>query len=104
MQRSPDRTSVDGLPKPIQHKHWMFEDGIHYFPTFNRAQANKACRRGNLKHREIEGARSYFVGGDPNFPKDKSFALAPWVKARYDNLGEGDVAIQIHGDIAITMG
>lgn len=51
-----------------------------------------------------EGALSYFVGGDPNFPEDKGFALKPWVKARYDNLGDGDEGIQIHGDIAITMG
>ncbi len=50
------------------------------------------------------GALAYFVGGDPNFPEDKGFALKPWVKARYDNLGDGDEGIQIHGDIAITMG
>ena len=51
-----------------------------------------------------EGALSYFVGGDSNFPEDKGFALTPWVKARYDNLGDGDDGIQIHGDIAMTMG
>jgi hypothetical protein len=51
-----------------------------------------------------EGALSYFVGGDPNFSEDKGFALKPWVKARYDNLGDGDDGIQIHDDIAITMG
>ena len=51
-----------------------------------------------------EGALAYFVGGNPDFPEDKGFALKPWVKARYDNLGEGDEGIQIHGDIAITMG
>lgn len=50
------------------------------------------------------GALAYFVGGDPTFPDDKGFALTPWVKARYDNLGDGDQGIQIHGDIAITMG
>ena len=50
------------------------------------------------------GALAYFVGGDPNFPDDKGFALKPWVKARYDNLGDGDDGIQIHGNIAITMG
>ena len=50
------------------------------------------------------GALAYFVGGDPNFPEDKGFALTPWVKARYDNLGDGDEGIQIHDDIAITMG
>jgi hypothetical protein len=51
-----------------------------------------------------EGALAYFVGGDADFPEDKGFALKPWVKARYDNLGDGDDGIQIHGDIAITMG
>jgi hypothetical protein len=51
-----------------------------------------------------EGALAYFVGGNPNFPDDKGFALKPWVKARYDNLGDGDEGIMIHGDIAITMG
>jgi len=51
-----------------------------------------------------EGALSYFVGGDPRYPEDKGFALTPWVKARYDNAGEGNNGIQIYGDIAITMG
>ncbi len=51
-----------------------------------------------------EGALSYFVGGNPKFPDDKGFALTPWVKARYDNAGEGSHGIQIYGDIAITMG
>ncbi len=51
-----------------------------------------------------EGALSYFVGGNPKFPEDKGFALTPWVKARYDNSGEGNNGIQIYGDIAITMG
>jgi hypothetical protein len=51
-----------------------------------------------------KGALAYFVGGDPDFPEDKGFALKPWVKARFDNLGDGDEGIQIHGNIAITMG
>jgi hypothetical protein len=51
-----------------------------------------------------EGALAYFVGGNPNYPEDKGFALTPWVKARYDNAGEGNNGIQIYGDIAITMG
>jgi hypothetical protein len=51
-----------------------------------------------------QGALAYFVGGDEAFPEDKGFALKPWVKARYDNLGDGDSGIQIHGNIAITMG
>ncbi len=28
-----------------------------------------------------KGALAYFVGGDPDYPNDKGFALTPWVKA-----------------------
>lgn len=49
------------------------------------------------------GALSYFVGGNKDFPEDTGFALKKWVKARYDN-NAADNGIQIHGDIAITMG
>lgn len=51
-----------------------------------------------------KGALAYFVGNDPDFPEDKGFALTPWVSARYDNIGEGNEGIQIHGNIAITQG
>ncbi|MCU0431402.1 MAG: hypothetical protein MUF42_15670 [Cytophagaceae bacterium] len=51
-----------------------------------------------------KGALSYFISGDPDFPEDKGFALRPWVKVWYDNLGDDDFGIQIHGNIAITMG
>jgi len=50
-----------------------------------------------------EGAISYFVGGDANFPEDTGFALKRWVKVWYDN-NAAENGIQIHGDIAITMG
>jgi hypothetical protein len=51
-----------------------------------------------------KGALAYFVGGDPDYPNDKGFALAPWVSARYSNAGNGNEGIQIYGSIAITMG
>jgi len=51
-----------------------------------------------------KGALAYFVGGDPDFPSDKGFALTPWVKARYDNAGANNEGIQIYGSVAITMG
>lgn len=51
-----------------------------------------------------KGALAYFVGGDPDYPNDKGFALTPWVKARYDNAGPKNEGIQIYGSIAITMG
>ena len=50
-----------------------------------------------------EGALSYFIAGNPNFPEDTGFALKRWVKVRYDN-NAAENGVQIHGDIAITMG
>ena len=50
-----------------------------------------------------DGALSYFVGGNKNFPEDTGFALKQWVKVSYDN-NAGENGVQIHGDIAITMG
>lgn len=50
-----------------------------------------------------EGALSYFVGGDESFPEDSGFALRPWTEVTYKN-NAADNGIQIHGDIAITMG
>lgn len=49
------------------------------------------------------GALSYFVGGNKEFPEDTGFALKDWVKVRYDN-NAAEKGIQIHGEIAITMG
>ena len=49
------------------------------------------------------GALSYFVGGNPAFPEDTGFALKRWVDVSYDN-NAAENGIQIHGDIAITMG
>lgn len=51
-----------------------------------------------------KGALAYFIGGDPDYPDDKGFALKTWVKARYDNAGQNNEGIQIYGSIAITMG
>ncbi len=51
-----------------------------------------------------KGALSYFIGGDPDYPDDKGFALKPWVKARYENVGGNRQGIQIYGSVAITMG
>jgi hypothetical protein len=50
-----------------------------------------------------EGALSYFVGGNKNFPEDTGFALKHWVKVSYDN-NAAENGIQIHGDVAVTMG
>jgi hypothetical protein len=49
------------------------------------------------------GALSYFVGGNPAFPEDTGFALKNWTEVTYDN-NAAENGIQIHGNIAITMG
>lgn len=50
-----------------------------------------------------KSALAYFVGGDPDFPEDSGFALKNWTKVTFDN-NAAENGIQIHGDIAITMG
>ncbi|MBL8744576.1 MAG: hypothetical protein JNK04_25885 [Myxococcales bacterium] len=45
------------------------------------------------------GALAYFVGGDPDFPDDKGFALKPWTKCRSEIAG-----VVENGDMAIAMG
>src|SRR5262249_6664479 len=52
-----------------------------------------------------EGALSYFIAGDDDFPDDKGFAIQyKWVAAWYDNEIEGKKAIQTLGNIGIAMG
>lgn len=46
-----------------------------------------------------QGALSYFVGGDSDFPEDRGFALAPWTKVRFENAGT-----LVEGDAALAMG
>jgi hypothetical protein len=50
-----------------------------------------------------QGALSYFVAGGRDFPEDSGFALKHWVKVWYDN-NAAENGIQIHGNLAITMG
>lgn len=46
-----------------------------------------------------EGALSYFVGGNKNFPTDSGFALKGWTNYEFKNS-----AVYINGDMALTMG
>src|SRR5215470_13791313 len=73
-----------------------YEDGTVFFkPTLAfGANAFRSTK---------DGALSYFIGGDPSFPEDTGFAPKRWVKVRYDN-NAAENGIQIHGNIAITMG
>lgn len=46
-----------------------------------------------------EGALSYFVGGNEDFPSDSGFALKGWQKVESEN-----AAVQLHGSTAMTIG
>jgi hypothetical protein len=46
-----------------------------------------------------EGALSYFVGNNPEFPHDSGFALKGWAGYEFENS-----AVHISGDLALTMG
>ena len=46
-----------------------------------------------------EGALSYFVSNNENFPEDKGFALKNWTNIRWENSG-----IQVFENLAIAMG
>ncbi len=48
---------------------------------------------------DLEGALSYFVAGNSNYPEDKGFALKPWIKVRFENHD-----VKIFGNKAIVMG
>lgn len=47
----------------------------------------------------FEGAKSYMIGGDDNFPEDGGFALKPWTEVRFENTG-----IILSEDQALAMG
>jgi hypothetical protein len=47
----------------------------------------------------FQGALSYFVGGDENYPEDHGFAIKPWRAVRWENIGT-----KIIGNMAVAMG
>ncbi len=48
---------------------------------------------------DFEGALSYFVAGNENYPEDHGFALKPWSDVRWENIGT-----KINGNMAVAMG
>lgn len=61
---------------------------------FNPTLASKRQFRTSFR-----GALSYFIGGDEDYDEDKGFALKPWSKVRWENVGT-----KIIGNMAIAMG
>ena len=48
---------------------------------------------------DFEGALSYFVGGNSNYPEDHGFAIKPWSDVQWENIGT-----TIIGDMGVAMG
>jgi hypothetical protein len=48
---------------------------------------------------DLEGALSYFVGRNENYPEDAGFALEPWTSVRFENAG-----MVLKKDLSIAMG
>jgi hypothetical protein len=46
-----------------------------------------------------EGALSYFISGNANYPEDHGFALKPWSSVRWESIG-----IKTEGNMAVAMG
>ncbi len=73
-----------------------YANGTVFFkPTLAHGNNTFRCTR--------DGAISYFVGGNENYPEDTGFALKGWTRVSFDN-NAAENGIQIHGEIAITMG
>lgn len=92
-----NRGDYKGLAERFIDNLYDFKEGRVFFrPTLATAPRNFRTTRA--------GALSYFIGENSDFPEDDGFAKKPWVDARYDNAIEGSNAIQIFGNIAMTMG
>ncbi len=74
-----------------------FEEGIVFFkPTL--AFGKHTFRT------SLQGALSYFVGGDDAFPEDSGFALRPWRDVHFQLVEGPAQGIQLHGSVAVAMG
>ena len=87
------KNNLDYISQAINHidRLYDYSDGkVLFKPTLAR----------DIQFRNTkEGALSYFVANNDNFPEDNGFALKGWTDVRWENSG-----IQIFDNIAIAMG
>jgi len=73
------------------NKYYNYEEGTVLFkPTL---ASQKQFRT------DLQGALSYFVAGDENYPEDHGFAIKPWSSVRWESIGT-----KITGNMAVAMG
>ena len=72
-----DRENCEALAKEFAAQHYDFDRKEVLF---------KLTKAADKQFRPTpEGALSYFIGGNGNFPEDNGFALQPWTKVRFEN-------------------
>ena len=91
----PDLVGSFRRPKPPTNTkngpHSYRRGGFMFKPTKARVKPFRTT---------LDGAVSYFIGGDPNFSEDHGFALNPWTAVRFEPAG----TTQLSPSLAITMG
>ena len=45
---------------------------------------------------DFDGALSYFVGGNSDYPEDHGFAIKPWSDVNWENIGTKIIKISVH--------
>lgn len=91
-----DGQDYQSLAQKVIDELYDYQNGVVFFkPTLAHGEKVFRC--------SAVGALAYFVGGNPDYPNDGGFALKVWKKVWYDN-NAAENGIQIHGNIAITMG
>ncbi len=73
------------------HTHYNYQDGSVLFkPTLASERQFRT---------DYDGALSYFVGGNDEYPEDHGFAIKPWSEVRWDRVGT-----KIIGNMGVAMG
>ncbi len=72
-----DRPSCEKSAAEAVERLYAFSDGeVLFKPTRAVAAPFRNTR---------QGALSYFIGGDADFPEDTGFAMNPWISVRFEN-------------------
>lgn len=79
-------------------------EAINHINNFYNYQEGSVLFKPTLTHEkqfrtDFQGALSYFIGGDANYPEDHGFAIKPWSNVRWENVG-----IKIVDNVALAMG
>lgn len=86
-----DKGDYMATAKDHIEKFYNYEEGdVLFKPTL---VSDKQFRK------DFEGALSYFVGSNDNYPEDHGFAIKPWSDVQWENIGT-----KIIGNMAIAMG